>query len=132
MELDVENAGTWFSWHDSQVCLRVCPGSKLREFKKASGVKTVNEVVFDPKTRVAQKIVSEKIEDEDLFSQLLWDYVIVDWKNFTVKGAEYPCIKENKLLAMNNDSRFSNFVTKSLHELNEIEEAEEVATSKNL
>jgi hypothetical protein len=131
MELDVENAGTWFSWHDSRVCLRVCPGSKIREFKKAAGVKLLGEVVFDPKSRAAQKIMTEKIGDEDLFSRLLWDYVIVGWEGFTTKGVEFPCTIDNKLLAINNDAKFSSFVTKVLRDLGEVEEAEEAAASKN-
>ena len=132
MELDVENAGTWFPWHDSRVCLRVCPASKLREFKKAAGAKPVSEIVFEPKSRQAQKIVSEKIGDEDMFSRLLWDYVIVGWEGFTAKGVEFPCTAENKNLAINNDAKFASFVTKHLRDLGEIEEAEEAAASKNL
>jgi len=91
----------------------------------------INEVVFEPKTHVAQKLVSEKIENEELFSKLLWDYVIVGWEGFTVKGVEFPCTAENKLLAVRNDPKFSSFVTNSLQKLNEVEEAGEVAALKN-
>jgi len=141
MELDLENVGSWFSWPDKQgtagtsgnarVCLRVCSGTKLREFKKAAGTKLVGEVVFDPKTRQAQKIMEEKIGDEDMFSRLLWDYVIVSWEGFTVKGAEFPCTADNKLSAMNNDPKFAAFVTQTLRSLGEIETAEEAAVLKN-
>ena len=49
---------------------------------------------------------------------MMWDYVIVDWKNINIDGEEVECNLENKLTLMNNPY-FSTFIVASIETLND-------------
>ncbi len=69
--------------------------------------------------------------NEDLQNELFWDSAIVNFENFTNKGAVIPCTKENKVLLMTN-SRFAKFFAESFKTLTEDEAKQAEASEKNL
>ena len=131
IDLDKLNAGTWFPMDGGgEVCVRVCAGDDYQAIRKQA-VTSKSEIVFDPKTRQAQK-VREEIVDDLLQSSLLWDFCIVDWKNLLdAKEQPIPCTKEMKLLLMGRSPRFFTFISGCVEKLRAIEEQEGQALEKN-
>lgn len=131
IDLDKLNAGTWFTMEGGgEVCVRVCAGDDYLAIRDQV-VKVRSEVVFDPKTRIAQKIKEEHVNEREL-NALLWDFCIVDWRNLLDKaGQPIPCTREMKLLLMGKSPTFFRFISESLDKLREIETAEQEAREKN-
>lgn len=132
INLEELNTGTWFPWKDgAEVCVRVCAGDDFADLKSKS-VKIRSEVVWDPRTRQPQK-VREEIRDDRVYTSLLWDYCIVDWRNILdAKEQPIPCTKEMKLLLMNSaKSGFPTFISECLDTLNGVEEKDREESEKN-
>jgi hypothetical protein len=133
MIIDIENlnAGTWFPLEGGgEICLRVCAGDDYQAIRDpVTKVKT--EVVFDPKTRQAQKLRTEDV-DEKALKLHLWDFCIVDWKNLLDKhGQPIPCTKDMKLLLMGKSPTFFDHVSDCLAKLRGLEATEAEEEQKN-
>lgn len=58
--------------------------------------------------------------DDDLFSELIWDYSIADWSGLVDdKGKQIKCTTENKVFLMRNHVGFARFVSEKLEEISE-------------
>jgi hypothetical protein len=102
------NPGTWFDYENgSRVCLRVCAVDDTKNIRKQT---TKKKIEFKNNQRVIYDEVNEELE-----SQLVWDFCIVDWeKFFDSRGNSIPCNKEMKLLLMGKSLKFSNFVNEKI------------------
>jgi hypothetical protein len=133
MQIDLErlNPGTWFDMDGGgRICLRTCAGDDYRAIHDQA-VKRKSEVVFDPKTRQPHRLNSEET-DERLLSELLWDFVIVDWSDlFDAKQQPIPCTREMKQLLMGRSPSFSAHVSGLLAQLRIVEEKEAEDLPKN-
>jgi len=57
--------------------------------------------------------------DEEKYSELLWDYCIVDWEGIEdVDGSPVPCTSENKQILMRQSPEFSAVVGRFIDQLN--------------
>jgi hypothetical protein len=131
IDLEKPNSGTWFAMDGGgQVCLRICAGDDYAAIR-AQAVKVKSEVVWDPKTRQAQKI-REEITDDRLLSALLWDFCIVAWQEiFDAHEQPIPCTKDMKLLLMGKCPSFFAFVSEGLDQLRGVEAQAAEAAEKN-
>ena len=108
MQFDMNclNAGSWFELEGGgQVCLRVCDGDALRDIRKRTVKKKVeyNKVLM-------QRLVVEDTNTE-LQEELIWDYCIVDWKDFFDQDNQpISCTYENKQTLMGKSITFAKFV----------------------
>lgn len=116
MPIDLQNLniGKRFFWPESGdaeewVEFRLVPDEVNREFFKQIGIKPSRQVVFDNKSRQAQIVKDFELNDkqQEQFFELTWDYSISKWYFVTPDGDEIPCTKENKMLLMKNEPRFS-------------------------
>lgn len=126
MIFNTDNKGTFFKFSDDDggVTVRVCPASVIKKISKATTKKLA---------KVKQgRLIKDEIVDEDKYDQMLWDYVIVDWKKVCGSdGIELPCTTENKVLMMNESIEFAQFVGKCIELLTEDVEVEYKAQEKN-
>ena len=133
MQIDLEklNPGTWFDLDGGgRVCLRTCAGDDYRAIQ-AQAVERKSEVVFDPKTRQPHRLVSEET-DERLLSELLWDFVIVDWSDlYDAKQQPIPCTREMKLLLMGRSPVFAAKINKFMEQLRLLDDQEAEGLEKN-
>jgi len=112
---DPNNLGTWFYFDDEDeeyggVCLRVLPPSESAK---------INSKITHKKDKFKSGVhFVEEITDDKLAARLMWDYIIVDWKNVCIDDKEIECNLENKLKLI-DDPNFSNFVIKSTEALRE-------------
>ena len=130
-DLENLNPGTMFEMEGGgQLWLRVCAGDDLRDIRK----KTVQKKKEYKKINGnLQRLTFEEVDD-DLQSQLVWDFCIVKWEKFFADEAKtipIPCTTENKLKLMGRSLIFSKFVGDSLTTLRGTIEAEEEAVEKN-
>lgn len=125
------NPGTPFEMEGGGVVyLRVCAGDDLRDIRKKSVKKLKEYKKIDGNL---QRLTYEET-DEDLQSQLVWDFCIVKWENLfadEAKTVPIPCTTENKLKLMGRSLVFSKFVGESLQTLRGELEVEEGVTEKN-
>ena len=71
--------------------------------------------------------------DDELYSEMLWDYCIVDWKKLEDDdGKTIPCTTEKKLFLMRNNPGFAQFVSQCLEMLAEKEDNRIKMIEKNL
>lgn len=71
-------------------------------------------------------------EDDKRRSELLWDYVIIDWKGLDdMEGKPIPCTKDNKISLMRGSVRVAAFVGNCIEKLTEESELYEEALEKN-
>lgn len=117
MQFDLENLnpGAWFDLvegkpKDGRICLRVCNGKALEAIR----AKTVKARV---EYRGGQRFEYADIK-EDLHSELVWDYCIVDWENIQdAEGNPIPCTRANKVKLMRGSILFSRVVSGALARL---------------
>jgi len=114
INLEFLNPSKRYVWPESAdeeewVEFRLVPDDVNREFFKQIGVKPSRQVVFDDKTRQAQVVKDFELNDkqQEKFFELTWDYSIYDWYFVTPEGKKIECTKENKMLLMKNEPRFS-------------------------
>ena len=125
------NPGTAFTMEGGGVVyLRVCAGDDLREIRKKTVKKNKEYKKIDGNL---QRITFEEVDD-DLQSNLVWDFCIVNWENFFADEAKtipIPCTTENKLKLMGRSLIFSKFVGDCLQTLRGTLENEEEVVEKN-
>jgi len=123
------NPGTVFLFNDDKpeegsVTLRLCNGQALTDIRKQTVKKR-----YEYKRGARMEV--EDFNDE-LHSELLWDYAIVDWSGVEdEKGKPIPCTRENKALLMRGSPVFSRLVGNYLDRLGEEEAAHAEAVEKN-
>ena len=119
------NPGTWFTMEDGgRVSLRICAGEDYRGIRKQV---TKKRVEF----KNGQRYEFQET-NEDLLSELLWDFCITGWENFfDSKMDPIPCTKENKVLLMGRSIKFSNFVSSCLDQLTELQKVRAEDLEKN-
>jgi hypothetical protein len=110
------NPGTWF-WFDEKnpdnggVCLRVVSRKKMEEIKEAT-------MTITYEYRSGQRYENRDV-DRQAWERMLWDYVIVDWKNLiNDDGSKILCDADNKYKLMSEHPGFAAFVQDKLDELN--------------
>lgn len=114
------NPGAWFTFDETdpesgRIQVRVCNQEKRREIQK--------------------KCVKRKVEykhgqrfeyhdtDDDLHSEMLWDYSIVAWEKLEDDdGKPHVCDTETKMFLMRNNVGFAQFVGQCIEKLNDEEE----------
>lgn len=102
------NPGIWFSFDDNdtdagRIKIRPLNSDALRAIRKAA---IKREVEYKGSFRHEY----EK-QDDDLFSKLVWDYVIVEWERLADDdGKEIECTAENKSFLMLNNIGFATFI----------------------
>ena len=126
------NPGVSFTMEGGGVVwLRVCAGDDLRDIRKKTVKRKVEYRKVDGNM---QRIPFEEV-DEDLQSQMVWDFCIVKWENFFAdveKTIPIPCTTENKLKLMGRSLVFSKFIGECLQTLRGTLENEEEVIEKNL
>lgn len=71
-------------------------------------------------------------EDDKRRSELLWDYVIIDWKGLDdMDGNPIPCTKDSKISLMRRSVRVAAFVGNCIEKLTDESELYEEALEKN-
>ena len=123
------NPGVFFSFDENEdgeggVTIRLANGKILDEINKACIKKKVefrrgqrHEVIID---------------NDELRSKMLWEYVIIDWKGlYDQDGKEIACTKENKVMLMQGSVKFSSFIGNCVEKLTEETEAYEGNLEKN-
>lgn len=118
------NPGYWFRFDEDdpesgEIAIRSVNAAKRREIQKGC---IKNRVEYKHHQRFEYQET-----DEDLFSEMLWDYVIADWKALEDdNGKPIKCTKENKVFLMLNHVGFSVFVNECLGKVTEgVEERKE-------
>jgi hypothetical protein len=126
MQFDIGNLnpGVWFDMTDEvKVCLRVCDGEALRNIRKKTMTKKHEYRKVDG---AFQHFIIEETDD-DLQSDMIWDYCIVEWEGIMdMKGDPIPCTPENKKLLMGKSIQFAKFVGTGLDKLRKDIEGETV------
>lgn len=110
-----KNDGTWFyidetNEDDGSVCIRVLGQDENERIESKTVKKTYK---FSHGVRYLDEKVNEKLS-----LQMIYDYIIVEWKNINLDGEEVECNLENKKTLMSNPY-FSNFITTSMETLND-------------
>jgi len=111
------NPGIWF---------------KFDEEDPQSGEIAIRAVNQAKRKEIQSKTVKRKVEykhgqrfeyhdtDDDVFSELLWDYVIADWKGLEDDdGKPIECTRDNKLFLMLNNVGFAAFVAQCMEKVND-------------
>jgi len=124
------NPGVWFKFDDTdpesgEICIRAMNNEQRKKVQKVCNKKRVEYKhggrwdIIDP--------------DEDRFSEMLWDYCIVEWRDLTEDdGTPYTCDSETKTRLMQTNVGFAQFVGKCLELLGEQEEERVARIEKNL
>ncbi len=128
MKLDISNLnpGIWFEIPntDAKVCLRICSPEIIEEID----LKTVKKIV---EYKNSQRFEIEKI-DRKLRNELIWDYVIVDWKNVNDNDDKpIECTKENKIMLIGKVAWFVEFISNCLDKINLVNIEQEGKEEKN-
>lgn len=111
------NPGIWFKFDESdpksgEIALRPLNSERRKEIRKKAIKKRVEY-------KHGQRFPVEE-PDDDLFSELVWDYSIVDWSGLVDDaGNEIPCTLENKVFLMRKHIGFARFVSAKLEELSD-------------
>jgi hypothetical protein len=111
------NPGIWFKFNDDdpgsgEISIRAVNQARRLEMQK----KTVKRKV---EYKHGQRFEVTDIDDE-MFSQMLWDYVIAGWKKLEDDdGQMIECTTENKVFLMQNNVGFATFVGQCMEKVNE-------------
>jgi hypothetical protein len=128
MKLNISNLnpGIWFDIPntDAKVCLRVCSPEIIEEID----LKT-NKKIVEYKSN--QRFEIEKI-DRKLRNEMIWDYVIVDWKNINDNDDKpIECTKKNKIMLIRKMPKFVEFISNCLDKINLFNIEQEDKEEKN-
>lgn len=109
--------------------LRVCASDDARSIRKQV---TKRKIEYKENgARQMQRIEFEQIDD-DRYSELLWNFCIVNWEGFVDKNGEIiACTTENKILLMRRSIKFARFVAAKLELLAEVNGDQQEALEKN-
>ena len=110
------NPPAWFDHPNpkdpAKILLRVASASELESIRKKT---TRREVEY----KRGQRFEVERI-DEELQTQLTWQWCILDWEGlYDYKDEIIPCTEDNKVLLMLNSPQFSKWVVDCLDRLND-------------
>jgi len=127
-DLDNLNPGVFFPFEDDDenggVEIRVANAGSMEIINKET---TKKKVEWRKNQRVEYDIV-----DEDKRSSMLWDYVIVGWKNINDSdGDPIECTTENKIKLMKESPQFSMFVGSCIETLSDEAETRSEELEKN-
>ena len=124
------NPGIWF---------------KFDETDPQSGEVGVRPLTPAERDKIRKKAIKKRVEykkgqrfevedvNEDLFSELLWDYSITGWTDLEDDdGREIKCSNENKVFLMRNHVGFARFVAEKMEQLSEEYETKLSAENANL
>lgn len=124
------NPGAWFKFNEDDpdsgdICVRAINQVKRSEIQS----KCVKHKV---EYKNGQRFEYNETNDEK-FSEMLWDYVIVDWNKLEDdEGNTLTCNIETKLKLMLENVGFAQFVANCLTILEELEEERVANVSANL
>ena len=124
------NPGVWFKFDDAdpesgEIRIRAMNNEQRKKLQKECNKKRVEY-------KHGQRFEVTDVND-DKFSELLWDYCIVEWKGLTDDdGTPLLCDKETKTTLMQTNVGFAQFVGKCLELLGEQEEERVARIEKNL
>ena len=112
--LDDLNPGAFFPFEDDDdkggVTIRLANGKVIAEIDKKCTKKSVKY------HRGQRHEITE--DNEELRSQMLWDYVITGWAGLEDnEGMEITCTKENKIMLMQGSVKFAGFVGDCVEQL---------------
>jgi len=128
-DLDNLNPGVFFPFEDDDdekggVEIRVANAGTMEIINKET---TKKKVEWRRNQRVEYDVV-----DEDKRSRMLWDYVIISWKNVDDNnGNPIPCTTENKIKLMKESPIFSGFVGNCIDTLTAESETRDEELEKN-
>jgi len=123
------NPGVWFKFNEDdpdsgEIKIRVINAARRNEINKACNKHRV-EYKHGQRFDVTDP-------NDDLFSQMLWEYAIVDWNGLEDDdGKTLVCTNETKLFLMQNHVGFAQFVGKCMEKLGEEEENRVAIIKKN-
>jgi hypothetical protein len=123
------NPGVWFKFDENdpdsgEIKIRVVNATRRNEIQKACNRKRVEY-------KNGQRFEVSDMND-DLFSQMLWEYAIVDWNGLEDDdGKTLVCTNETKLFLMQNHVGFAQFIGKCMEKLGEEEENRVAIIKKN-
>lgn len=128
-DLSELNPGVFFPFDEEDgnggVTIRLANGKVLDDINKRCSKKKVD-------FRRGQRH-EYTVDNESLRSELLWDYVIMDWKDLSdLSDNPIPCDKDNKIKLMQGSVKFSSFIGKCVEKLTEEAELYEEDLEKNL
>lgn len=124
------NPGVWFKFNEDdpdsgEILIRIMNQSKRSEVQKKC---RKNKIEY----KNGQRFEYTDTND-DLFSEMLWDYIIVEWNNLEDdNGNPLVCDKKTKMKLMLENVGFSQFVSNCLTILNEGEEERVAKVTANL
>lgn len=134
-DLSGETQGVWFKFFESEiaengemtylepkegageVCIRVMDADVMKGIK-AKTSKVVEKFILNTRSKAMERVQYEDQtpDQREEESQLVWDYVIQDWRSILDKnGNEIPCTSENKKLIMRKSLQFVWFAARCLH-----------------
>lgn len=119
------NPGVWFSFNEDdadsgRICVRVMNEAERRKIRKATTKKILKR--------------GQWVEDinDDKFSEMLWDYCIVDWEGLEDDaGKPIECSRENKLKLIREHVGFQFFVSTCIERVTEQIENQLEVVEKN-
>ena len=112
------NPPVWFYFDDEEpgdgsILLRGLSPHDASDFTKKCSKKMPPEYKHGQRFEIPDEMNDKK------YSDMIWDFVIVDWKNIVDEnGKKIECTTENKLKLINHSNEFVKFVSKSLDILN--------------
>lgn len=124
------NPGIWFKFDETdpesgEISIRAVNQAKRKEIHNATVKRKVEY-------KHGQRFEYQDADD-DLFSEMLWDYVIADWTGLEDDdGKPIPCTKENKIFLMMNNVGFATFLGQCMETVNQDIEERMGAAEKNL
>lgn len=129
IDISDKTAGYWFDLEGGgRVQLRPMNIDALKDVRKQTVKRKVEY------KRVEGRAERFEVEDinEDLQSELFWDYVIMSWENL-LDAAEkpIPCTKENKMLLLTRSTKFVTIINEALRKIADDENIKMEKAEKN-
>lgn len=124
------NPGVWFKFDDTdpesgEIRIRAMNNEQRKKLQKECNKKRVEY-------KHGQRFEVMDVDD-DRFSELLWDYCVVEWNKLEDDdGTALVCNSETKATLMQTNVGFAQFVGKCLEILGEQEEDRVARIEKNL
>ncbi len=133
MRVDTENLnpGVFFPFDEEED--DETPGGVTIRLANGEVLDTINKKCTKKRVEFRRGQRFEVIdEDEARRSELLWDYVIMDWRGLDdSEGVPIPCTKENKVNLMRGSVKIATFVGNCVEKLTEDSELYDEELEKN-
>lgn len=129
IDISDKPAGYWFDLEGGgRIQLRPMNVDILKDVRKQTIKRKVEYKRVDGK---AERFEIEDI-NEDLQSELFWDYVIMAWENLLDADEKpIPCTKENKMLLLTHSAKFVAVINEALRKITEDEDIKLEEAEKN-